>query len=267
MKRRKFVAASALGVVALGNPSGAQPAPTGERQVLELRKYTFASPEKLHAFEHFAGSALIPALNRAGVKPVGLFKVMKSDNPEAAFPGDMSLELFALLPHSSLASAATLDSRIATDAAHTAAATALGETARDPAFTRYESSLFLGFDHCPRVETPAKGSARVMQLRIYEAANAERGRMKVHMFNEGGEIRIFRETGLNPVFFGHAFAGVKLPNLTYMLGFDNDAAMKAAWAKFTTHPDWIKLRADPLYRDTVSAITNLVLRPIDGSQI
>ncbi len=62
-------------------------------------------------------------------------------------------------------------------------------------------------------------------------------------------------------------AGTKLPNLTYMLGFESEEALKAAWAKFGQHPDWLKLRNDPLYRDTVSTITNLLLRPTGGSQI
>ena len=43
--------------------------------------------------------------------------------------------------------------------------------------------------------------------------------------------------------------------------------MKAAWAKFGTHPEWLKLKVDPTYRDTVSHITNLVLRPAQGSQV
>ena len=121
--------------------------------------------------------------------------------------------------------------------------------------------------HQQRVETPVKGPSRVLQLRIYESASTERARLKERMFNEGGEIRIFRESGLAPVFFGQAITGTRLPNITYMVAFENDEALKAGWAKFGQHPDWAKLRVDPTYKDTVSAITNLVLRPAGGSQI
>ena len=35
----------------------------------------------------------------------------------------------------------------------------------------------------------------------------------------------------------------------------------------TQDPEWTKLKADPAYADTVSNITNLILRPAAGSQI
>ena len=281
MNRRSFMAASAsvasgagLGVVSSGEAHAAPQRANGggmnngnRKQVLDLRRYTFASPEKFATFESFVATGLVPALNRQGIQPVGAFKMTKADNPEAKFEGDTSLELFVLVPHSSLESVATLDAKLAADTIHAKALVGLNETAKDPAYARYESSLLLAFDDCPQVEVPTRAATRVLQLRIYEAYNAERSRMKVRMFNAGGEIRIFREVGMNPVFFGHAFAGVRLPNLTYMLGFENDEAMKAAWSKFGAHPDWQKLRIDPIYQDTVSSITNFVLHPLSGSQI
>jgi hypothetical protein len=51
------------------------------------------------------------------------------------------------------------------------------------------------------------------------------------MFNEGGEIAIFRRTGLAPVFFGEALVGSKIPNLTYMLGFDDMEALEKGWPR------------------------------------
>ena len=239
----------------------------GAKQILELRRYTFASDAKRAAYEAFCESGLIPALNRAGIRPVGVFRMTKADNPQATFAGETSPELFVLLPHNSPESVGGLDAKLAADTAYGTALAGLGETPKDPAYARYESSLLLGFDQCPKVETPVKGPSRVLQLRIYESANAERGRLKVRMFNEGGELRIFREAGIAPVFFGQALTGAKLPNLTYMVGFENDEALKAGWAKFQKHPDWLKLKDDPTYRDTVSSITNLVLRPAGGSQI
>lgn len=279
MNRRRFVTAAAVAAVGLGIPGGEE-ARAGEyqrarseggvqgKQILELRTYTFASAEKMRAFADFMASGMVPALNRSGITPVGVFQRTKADNPDAGFEGETSLELFVLLPHSSAESVATLDARLAADAKYAVAARdGMKETQKDPAFTRCESSLMLAFDQAPKVEAPTKAAGRVLQLRIYEAHNPERNRRKVHMFNEGGEIRIFREVGMHPVFFGHAFAGTRLPNLTYMLGFENDAAMKEAWGKFVKHPDWLKIKDAPEYRETVSRITNMVLRPAGGSQI
>lgn len=275
MKRRSFLAASAsaAGLSVIGG-SGEQAAHRAGgdkgirgKQVLDLRRYTFTSPDKRKTFEGFLAGGMVPALNRLGIRPVGAFTLSRADNPDAKFEEHQENDLFVLVPHPSLESAATLDARLAADSAYGAALAGLNDDPKDPAYARYESSLLLAFDAVPKVEVPTRAASRVLQLRIYEAHNAERSRRKVRMFNEGGEIAIFRAVGMNPVFFGHAFAGANLPNLTYLLAFGNAAAMKSAWDAFGKHPDWLKLKDDPLYRDTVSRITNLVLRPAEGSQV
>jgi hypothetical protein len=90
---------------------------------------------------------------------------------------------------------------------------------------------------------------------------------KIEMFDNAGEIAVFRKTGLNPVFFGEALVGGKIPNPTYMVGFDDADAQKKAWDKFRVHPKWQELKSDPYFKGTVSNITNLVLRPTAASQI
>ena len=89
---------------------------------------------------------------------------------------------------------------------------------------------------------------------------------KLKMFN-AGEVPIFRKTGLTPVFFGEAVVGAQMPNLTYMLTFADMAARDAAWAAFGRDPDWRTLLADPQYRENVSAISDIILRPTAYSQI
>jgi len=90
---------------------------------------------------------------------------------------------------------------------------------------------------------------------------------KIEMFNEGGEIAIFKKTGLQPVFFGETIIGPKLPNLTYMLVFDDMAMRDERWGTFGGDPDWKKLRANPAYKDAVSNTTDIILRPAQYSQI
>lgn len=72
---------------------------------------------------------------------------------------------------------------------------------------------------------------------------------------------------MQPVFFGEALIGTRLPNLTYMLGFEDMPASKKAWGRFLGEPAWKKLSKDPAYKDTVSRITNMFLRPTAYSQI
>jgi hypothetical protein len=269
MHRREFLAASALAMIGVTTPAPAQPAAEGQRagkQVIELRTYHFASPEKMKAFEQFLAAAFVPALNRAGVTPVGVFKLLAKDNPPLKLSADPA-DLYVLLPHPSADSLLTLDHRLAADAAFLEAGQdVLLAPKSDPAYTRYETSVLLGFDECPRVEVPTKAPGRLTQLRTYESHSRERNVKKVEMFNKG-EIAIFRRVGVNPVFFGEGIAGPKLPSLTYMVGFEDEAAMKKGWAAFGADPDWRTLSRDPAYKDTVSGITNLVLRPVEGSQV
>ena len=237
------------------------------KQVLELRTYHFASVEKQSAFEQFLKDAAIPALNRAGVQPVGVFKMLSADNPDLKLQSEPT-DLWVLLPYPDVSCALTLPSVLDVDKVYQETGQAILRSAKeDPAYTRYESTLLLSFDGIPKVEVPSLTDTRILQLRIYESHNADRALRKIEMFNTGGELALFREVGMTPVFFGQAIAGVKLPNLTYMLSFKDDEARKAAWDKFMKHPAWIKMKDAPEYKDTVSTITNILLRPAQGSQI
>jgi hypothetical protein len=86
------------------------------------------------------------------------------------------------------------------------------------------------------------------------------------MFN-AGEVPIFRRTGLTPVFFGETVVGAKMPSLSDLLTFADMAARDAAWSAFGKDPDWKTLSGDPQYRENVSAISDIILRPTAYSQI
>lgn len=277
MQRREFLAAStaaALGLAGstlLSAADAPPPGGKGPRQLIDLRTYHFASPEKMQAFDEFLAKAAVPAFNRAGANPVGVFKFLKADNEKVDLSKNPTLptDLFVILPHKSAESFAAFEATLAADKAFQEAGSAvLTAPKNNPAYARYESSLLLGFEDCPAVQAPSKAATRLAQLRIYESHNNERALKKIAMFNnEGGEIKIFNRVGLNPVFFGQALAGARMPNLTYMVAFDDEAAQKKAWDAFRADPAWKKLSADEAYKDTVSNITNWVLRPTPASQI
>jgi hypothetical protein len=271
MKRRDFLAASAAAGVLVGARStGVAPAAEGEggrRKLLELRVYRFASDDKLKAFDSLLSKTVVPAINRAGVKPVGVFRLAADDNPKAPEYYKPPV-LFVLLPYNSPQELLMLMGRMVEDPdVRSGVQEYLAAPMKDPAFDRFDSSLLLAFEQAPRVEAPVKGEGRLFQLRIYESHNEERAMRKIQMFNEGGEIGIFRRVGMTPVFFGQSLVGRNLPNLTYMLGFESKEAQDKAWGAFRNNPDWQKLSKDEEYKDTVSNITNLILRPAASSQI
>ncbi len=166
---------------------------------------------------------------------------------------------------------ATLSERLLADKQLKAnGASFLGAGLDDPAYGRIESSLMVAFDDMPKLEVPPQLSQkkpRIFELRIYESHSLQAGKKKVEMFNAGGEIAIFRRTGLRPVFFGETVVGAQMPNLTYMLAFDDMSARDDAWQSFRVDSDWAKLQKDKQYADTVSNITDIILRPASFSQI
>jgi hypothetical protein len=270
MKRREFfattVATTGLGL-SLAAPARGADKPEG-RECYVLNRFFFDSPAKCDAFAEFLRLA-VPAFNRAGAAPVGAFRLFQKDNPKLAdLDGDPN-ELWLLLPHQSADSVIGFTERLMADQAweNAEAKSVILAPKKAPAYERFESSLSTAFANMPKMEVPSQSDDRVVQLRMYESHSIERHIRKVAMFNEGGEIEIFRKVGLNPVFFGATVVGSALPNLTYMLQFDDLGALDAAWTRFKADPDWKKLSKDPQYADTVSKITSLILRPLAASQI
>jgi hypothetical protein len=258
--RRHFLGATAVMGLAAGAAEGQGQGGDAPRDLYELRRYLLETPEQKAGLDAFLRDAAIPAWNRAGINPVGVFA------PENGDPSPM----FVLLRHRGPEGVLTTTATLQADAEFQQKGAAfINAPASAPAFKRMESTLFLAFKGMPALETPAKGPDRVLQLRIYESPSVKTGQKKIEMFNDAGEITIFRRVGLNPVFFGEAIVGDKLPNLTYMLGFEDRAALDAAWEKFGDDPDWQALRKRDEYADKaiLSGITNLILKPTAYSQI
>ncbi len=266
LNRRNFLAASiAAAAVPLAQSAVAAEGENagGGRQYYELRKYHFRrGPMTKRADEYFR-NAMIPALRRHGCGPVGVFNVMV---------GPDSPTLYVLIPHRSASAFGDIAGRLAEDREfQTAAAAYLERPATDPPYVRMESSLLAAFTGMPRLEPPpgvAEKRARIFELRTYESHNERAGRKKIEMFNTG-EIAIFRRTGLRPVFFGETLVGTRMPNLTYMLAFDDLPGRDKAWGQFVADPEWHKLSTTPGYTDPeiVTSISNVLLRPTSYSQV
>lgn len=260
MKRRTFLSSAVVGGTMASLPGMALAADDSKtRQVIELRTYLL-KPDKQSLFDAWAEKALIPALNRLGAKSVGVY----SENLPAGRPAIYHV----VVPYESAEQWAAISAKLAADAEYQkSAADYLAVQATDPIYDRVESSLFRAFETMPKVEKPS-GKPQMYNLRIYESHNEAAGQKKIEMFNKG-EIAIFRRVGLNPVFFGEAIAGTRMPNLTYLLAFNDDKARTDAWSKFGGDPEWRKLKAIPEYEDKkiVSKITNKLLTPRSYSQI
>jgi hypothetical protein len=259
MNRRNFLAtglAATVATQAMAQPDAEKtPSP---RQFFEMRQYHLRSGSNKGRVGNFLRDVGIAAMNRIGIKPVGVFEAMYGPNQPT---------LYVLLVHPSLQSVLDSSSRLMEDEEFRQKGSAFVDAEiSEPGYIRYESSLMAAFSHMPQLEVPTF-QKRIFEMRIYESHSIKAAKKKIEMFNEGGEIAIFKETGLNPVFFGETIIGRQQPNLTYMLAFEDMADRDKRWQVFGEHPDWRKLSQDPAYKDTVSNITDIILRPTSYSQI
>ena len=266
MNRRSFLASSgALGLASLAaNPAfGAASPQAAERQYFELVRYHLPVGPKKSLVSDFYRDVAIPALGRLGIGPVGVFSVVYGPN---------SPSLYVLIPHSNLESVTQTAERLLEDEAYRKeGAAVIDPPLNEPAYVRKESSLLEAFSGMPTLEAPSEemlaNTSRIYELRIYESHSLVAGKKKVEMFNQGGEIAIFKRTGLTPVFFGETVVGPLMPNLTYMLVFDDMDDRDQSWKTFVDDPEWKTLSQDPYYKDTVSNITDIILRPMPFSQV
>ena len=262
MKRRQFLTSS-VAAAAGGVTSSALAAPLAGREYYELRRYHLQSGPGQKLTDSYVAEALIPALNRLNVKPVGAFSL---------YLGPETPSLYLLLPSSSLETLATAELALAEDEAYQkAGSNFLKAPAKEPPFIRVESSLLIAFEGFPKLVVPpvtASRGARVFQLRTYESATNFDHRRKVEMFHHC-EFEYFKEAGFWNVFFGDSLIGPHLPNLTYMISFTNLSELNAKWEAFNNVPGWKKLRSSEEYsfEPIVSNVTNLILNPTSYSQI
>ncbi len=261
--RRGFLA-GAVGVAAGANLAAGQESAAGKREYYELRIYRMNRGPAVRRLEEYFQKGLIPACRRLGTGPVGVFSVaIGPDSPS----------FYVLIPHPTAESACSLANRLGTDSEYRQAATALREaTPGDPPYANLESRLMVAADFMNALDVPpgaATQSPRIFELRTYRSHSKTAARKKLEMFGPGGELAIFRRTGLQPVFFAETLYGPHMPSLCYMLVFPDAATRERNWGTFVADPEWKKLSTTPGYTDAeiVADIHNVILRPAPCSQV
>lgn len=267
MKRRNFVKTSLLisSIPTILPQVGLAAAGTAwqkkvNQEYYELRVYTLKNQTQQKIVEDYFQLAAIPALNKLGSKNIGVFT---EQQPEG------QTKLYAIIPFNTVEDFIKVTDKLATDNAYLkAGAPYLNASATEPAYERIESSFMRAFTHMPKIEVPAK-KARMFELRRYESHSEVAAKKKIEMFNEAGEIAIFKRVGLTPVFFGETIIGEMRPNLTYLLTFDDMAEHDKNWKVFGSDPEWKKISSIPDYANAkiVSKITRTFLVPAACSQV
>lgn len=232
-----------------------------EMDYFQLKIFNYESSGQEALLDNYFMDALLPALHRAGVENIGVFKPIEGLNENMNF-------IMVLLPFKSLEQFEKLPALLDEDAVYLQSATAYVDAAHDmPPYTRLESVILRSFSATPHMALPDLSSPRpdrVYELRSYEAATEKLYKLKVEMFNEG-ESALFQELKFNPVFFGEVLSSAHMPHLMYMTTHADTTAMKANWDAFGSHPEWDRMKNMERYQNTVSHISKYLLYPTEYS--
>ncbi|MGN7721198.1 NIPSNAP family protein [Chitinophaga sp. 22620] len=233
------------------------------REFYQIKIYHLKTELQVQRVDSFLSAAYLPALHRAGIPKVGVFKPIQQDTAD--------LKIYLLIPFRSLEQFEKLPAVLEKDAVLAKAGASYIDAAyNDVPYTRLETILLKAFRDHPMLQLPnftGPKSDRVYELRSYEGPTEKYYVNKVKMFNEGDEIGLFRRLGFNAVFYGEVIAGSSMPNLMYMTTFKDRADRDAHWKAFGADPEWKKLSALQEYKNNVSRNTQYFLRPVEYSDI
>jgi len=236
-----------------------------KREFYEIKIYTIETPEQEKMLDDFFKNAYLPVLHRAGINRVGVFKPIESDTVW------FGKRMYLIVPFNSLDQFVSLDATLQKDKAYVEAGkTYIDAPYTNPPYARIESIVLQAFPYMPKAEAPKLSSPkneRVYELRSYEGHTEKIYKNKVQMFNEGGEVTLFKRLGLNAVFYAEVLSGSRMPNLMYMTSFENRAARDEHWKTFVADAEWKRLSSMPEYQHNVVRNNIFLLHPTDYSDL
>jgi hypothetical protein len=233
-----------------------------KQQIYEVKIYRINGPAQETMIDAYLKDAFLPALHRAGIPTVGVFKPIEADT---AF-GKL---IYVFIPFNTIDQYSQLSDKLDKDQVYAQAGKEfLDAPYNNPPFVRYESILAKAFTHMPQFKVPSfttPNSERIYEYRSYESATEAKAAKKIQMFNEGGEIGIFQSIGANPVFYAKVLLGSQMPRLIYMTTYADMKSHDDHWVAFRNHPDWKKLSAMEEYKNSTSKTKAYLLHPTNYS--
>ncbi len=228
----------------------------------EIKIYRIKDPGQAATIDKYLKDAFIPAMHRAGISKVGVFKPVESDTAFGKF-------IYVFIPFKKVDQYLKLTSTLEKDQVYQQAGKEfLDAPYNNPPFVRYESILLKAFSHMPEFRVPTFStpvSERIYELRSYESATEAKALKKIQMFNEGGEIGIFEKIGANAVFYAQVLMGSQKPRLMYMTTYADMKSHDEHWVAFRNSPEWKTLSSMEEYKNSTSKTKPYLLHPADYS--
>ena len=224
------------------------PAKAAKGYYYQIKIYHYKNQAQEGRIERYLEHAYLPALHRAGIAGVGVFKPIKQDTSD--------MRIYVFTPFKSLDKLTGIDSKIEADIKYlTDGEDYISADFKDAPYTRIETLVLKAFPGMPAPAVPVlpgNKADRVYELRSYESATEKYNFNKVRMFNTGDEVGLFKRLGFNAVFYAEVIAGSRMPNLMYMTTFNNKQDRDKHWDAFNNDAYWKSLSAKPEYQNNVS---------------
>ncbi len=233
-----------------------------DKEYYQLKVYTFNTDAQVNATDKYLKDAFLPGLKRQGIDPVGVFKLKVNED-------DTMQQTYVLIPFGSFDQFLSHEDKLHNDEGYLAAGSDyINASYLQPPYQRIESTLMKAFPKMPMMQaTKLDGprSERIYELRSYESATEQYYKIKVDMFNAGGEIKLFDRLGFNAVFYAEVISGSKMPNLVYMTTFPDMPTRDTLWKAFFNSPEWTELKNMDKYKNSVSKADIIFLIPTEYS--
>jgi hypothetical protein len=219
-----------------------------QKDIYEILVYKLKSADQLTATDNYLKDAYLPAMHRLGIKQIGVFKPVSNDTAEIK-------RIFVIVPYISLDVWRRTKLNLETDPVYAEAKKTFtdADTSHLP-FVRLESTILEAFpDQQKLIPTTLKSNPDALyELRSYESPTEKLHRLKVTMFNAGGEVILFKRLDFQAVFYADVLSGSRMPNLVYMVVFENAAAREEHWKAFGSSKEWKTISTDPQYENNIS---------------
>ena len=229
-----------------GFASQSKPVP---RAFYLIQIYHCSNQKQIQGIDNYLQNTYLPFLHAKGIEKVGVFAPIANDTA-------LDKKLYVWIPMKSLDILDKLDQAIEhLDPMGKNEIVDLENADSSLPYNRIERIVTKSFKDHPQFEKTTsltKSPDRIYEYRSYESPTENAHLRKVHMFNEGAEIVLFKRLNFNAIFYSKAIVGDRMPNLIYITSFNNMADRDAHWKAFGASPEWQSISNMPKYMKSVN---------------
>lgn len=244
---KKIIFLSILALASLKTWSS--PVNKTEREFYLIQIYHCNSISQINGVDAYLKNTYLPYLHKMGIEKIGVFAPIDNDTAS-------DKRIYVWLPMPNLNTLDLLDQDVEKlDPMTKNALVDLENQDGSLPYTRVERIITKSFIDQPKYEKTSsliKSTGRIYEYRSYESPTENMHLRKVHMFNQGGEVVLFKRLNFNAIFYSKAIAGARMPNLIYMTSFNNMEDRNEHWKAFGASPEWQSISNMPKYMNSVN---------------